>query len=160
MMTLKRWIKRSTRDALTPVTQENGQAKQELKGDVDIVSRQCLNALTLTNGWSFTTESLAPVFIWKVEKESEAVSDESHVPTDNDTLYSEFMQSEYVEWPAYDFSGSHDRAQLSAYQQIQNYSERQAQAIRDNHERVADWCNEQMQVHRVFSRVGSLSLNR
>lgn len=93
-------------------------------------------------------------------EESEAVSDESQVPTDNDTLYSEFMQAEYVEWPAYDFSGSHDRAQLSAYQQIQNYSERQAQAIRDNHERVADWCNEQMQVHRVFSRVGSLSLNR
>ena len=48
------------------------------------------------------------------------------------------MQNEYVEWPVHDFTGSHDRAQLSAFEQIRYYAGRQAQAIRDEHERMVE----------------------
>ena len=61
-------------------------------------------------------------------QEGEGASDASDVPTDHETLYSEFMRDEYVEWPAYDFNGSHDRAQLSAFEQLHKFSRRRAQA--------------------------------
>jgi len=61
----------------------------------------------------------------------------------------------------HDFTGSHDRAQLSAFEQIRYYAGRQAQAIRDEHERMVEWCKckDQLAIHRLYSRVGSLTLN-
>ena len=79
--------------------------------------------------------------------------------SDKDTVVSEYMKEEYLEWPSYDFSSSQDRAQLSALQWIRDWSVRQARAIRDGNDRLAAWCNQQIGVHRIYSRVGAITLN-
>ena len=93
-------------------------------------------------------------------EESEPTGDESPVPSEKDTVVSEFMRDEYIEWPRYDFSASQDRAQLSALQWIRGFSLRKARAIRDENERLVSWCNDQMNQHRLYSRVGSITLKR
>ena len=68
------------------------------------------------------------------------------------------MTEEYLEWPAIDWTSSHDRAQLSAYMKIYEYGKRQAKAIGDGYNRLAEWCAQQCDIHRVYARVGSLKL--
>ena len=69
------------------------------------------------------------------------------------------MTEEYLEWPAIDWTSSHDRAQLSAYMKIYEYGKRQAKTIGDGYNRLGEWCAQQCDIHRVYARVGSLSLD-
>ena len=92
--------------------------------------------------------------------ESGSAEDESPASSDRDTVVSEFMQNEYLEWPVQDYTSSQDRAQLTAYQWIRDWSLRQARAIRDSNMRLASWCNQQIGVRRIYARVGSITLNQ
>ena len=78
-------------------------------------------------------------------EESEGEKESAH--SDVDTICSEYLKDAHMEYPTTYFSGSHDRAQLTAFQQIHAYARRQAKAIRDNHERLSQWCSEQCNQH-------------
>ena len=93
------------------------------------------------------------------ESESELERSQSFHSGTNDTIASQFMTEEYLEWPAIDWTSSHDRAQLSAYMKIYEYGKRQAKAIGDGYNRLAEWCAQQCDIHRVYARVGSLNLD-
>ena len=86
------------------------------------------------------------------EPESELERSQSFHNGTNDTIASQFMKAEYLEWPAIDWTSSHDRAQLSAYMKIYEHGKRQAKTI-------AEWCAQQCDIHRVYARVGSLNLD-
>lgn len=92
------------------------------------------------------------------DEEEHPTEDESPVPSERDTVMSEFMKQEYLEWPSHDFSASHDRAQLSALQWINDFSQRRARAIADGNERLADWCRSQIGLHQPYSRSGTTTL--
>jgi hypothetical protein len=79
--------------------------------------------------------------------------------TQSRDIASQFMTEEYLEWPAIDWTSSHDRAQLSAYMKIYEYGKRQAKTIGDGYNRLAEWCAQQCDIHRAYARVGSLSLD-
>eukprot|EP00435_Cladocopium_sp_Y103_P032112 s1247_g8.t1 len=68
-------------------------------------------------------------------EESESEEKESEV-SDVDTIYSEYLKDEHIEYPSYDFAGSHDRAQLVAYEKIFEFARRKVKAIKDSHERL------------------------
>ena len=74
------------------------------------------------------------------ESESELERSQSFHSGTNDTIASQFMTEEYLEWPAIDWTSSRDRAQLSAYMKIYEYGKRQAKAIGDGYNRLAEWC--------------------
>ena len=93
------------------------------------------------------------------ESGSELERSQSFHSGTNDTIASQFMTEEYLEWPATDWTSSQDRAQLSAYMKIYEYGKRQAKAIGDGYNRLAEWCAQQCDIHRVYARVGSLSLD-
>ena len=93
------------------------------------------------------------------ESESELERSQSFHSGTNDTIASQFMTEEYLEWPAIDWTSSRDRAQLSAYMKIYEYGKRQAKTIGDGYNRLAEWCAQQCDIHRAYARVGSLSLD-
>ena len=90
------------------------------------------------------------------ESGSELERSQSFHSGTNDTITSQFMTEEYLEWPATDWTSSHDRA---AYMKIYEYGKRQAKAMGDGYNRLAEWCAHQCDIHRVYARVGSLSLD-
>ena len=90
------------------------------------------------------------------ESGSELERSQSFHSGTNDTITSQFMTEEYLEWPATDWTSSHDRA---AYMKVYEYGKRQAKAIGDGYNRLAEWCAQQCDIHRVYARVGSLSLD-
>ena len=63
------------------------------------------------------------------ESESELERSQSFHSGTNDTIASQFMTEEYLEWPAIDWTSSRDRAQLSAYMKIYEYGKRQAKTL-------------------------------
>ena len=66
------------------------------------------------------------------ETESELErSEHSFQSGTNDTIVSQFMTEEYLEWSTTDWTSSHDRAQLSAYMKIYEYGKCLAKAIGD-----------------------------
>ena len=93
------------------------------------------------------------------ESESELERSQSFHSGTNDTIASEFMTEEYLEWPATDWTSSHNRAQLGAYMKIYEYGKRQAKAIGDGYNRLTEWCAQQCDIHRGYARVGSLNLD-
>ena len=94
------------------------------------------------------------------KSESEAgYSDHSFQSGTNDTIVSQFMKEEYLEWSYTDWSSSHDRAQLSFLMKIYEHGKRQAKAIGDGYDRLADWCAQQCPFHRRYARTGSLNLD-
>jgi hypothetical protein len=50
-------------------------------------------------------------------------------------------------------------AQLSAMQWICDWAQRQARAIANGYDCLAAWCSRQIELHRMYSRVGSITLN-
>ena len=96
----------------------------------------------------------------KVGEESNPTNDDvSPVASEKNTVVSECMKDEYLEWPSCDFSASHDKAQLSAMQWICDWAQRQARAIANGYDCLAAWCSRQIELHRMYSRVGSITLN-
>ena len=93
------------------------------------------------------------------ESGSELERSQSFHSGTNDTIASQFMTEEYLEWPATDWTSSQDRAQLSAYMKIYEYGKRQAKAIGDGYNRLTEWCAQQCDIHRGYARVGSLNLD-
>ena len=75
------------------------------------------------------------------------------------TIYSEFLADEHLEYPIVDWSSFHDRAQLSALEFIKRYAVAQADAIRRSHERFAEWCGDVIRRrHRSYNGIGTFSL--
>eukprot|EP00435_Cladocopium_sp_Y103_P042949 s2765_g12.t1 len=93
------------------------------------------------------------------DEEEEEESEHSFHSGTNDTVYSEFMQNEYLEWGTIDWTVAHERAKLSALEKILEFSKRQAKAIGDGYDRLADWCASQCNMHRLYARAGTFTLD-
>ena len=92
-------------------------------------------------------------------EETQASPDRVSRSPSRDTIYSEFLADEHLEYPIVDWSSSHDRAQLSALEFIKRYAVAQADAIRRSHDRFAEWCRDVIRRrHRPYGGIGAFSL--
>ena len=73
-----------------------------------------------------------------------------------DTLFEDYMGSEYLEWPNVDWRNSFERAQLDALEMISDLGRRARRAEEGGNENFAQWIGSRIQPHRQYQNAGTL----